>query len=255
MTLETLWGSKVDMAIERLRAFEPADGYWLAFSGGKDSQVIYHLAIEAGVKFEPHFSVTTVDPPELLRFIKREYPEVIWDRPAKTMWQLIVENRTPPTRLLRFCCRELKEDKGVGRVVVTGIRWQESGARSKRGMVEGCTKGHKSYVHPIIDWSADDVWQYHRERGLPHCELYDEGFHRIGCVMCPMAGAKGQQRDMARWPRIAENYRRACDTAYAKRAARGDTMAWASGEDMFNWWISGVRGDFGDDSDQMLLFV
>lgn len=254
MTLETLWGSKVDLAIERLRSFEPADGYFLAFSGGKDSQVIYHLALEAGVRFEAHFSVTTVDPPELLRFIKREYPKVIWDRPRKTMWQLIEDNRIPPTRLLRFCCRELKEDKGVGRIVVTGVRWQESRARSTRGMVEGCTKGHKSYVHPIIDWTEDDVWSYHRSRNLPHCELYDQGFTRIGCVMCPMGDSKGQHRDMARWPRIAANYRRACEKAYGRRAARGDVMQWQSGEDMFNWWISGGRGD-GDDSDQMSLFA
>lgn len=251
MPLETLWGNRIDTAIERLRAFEPDEGYWLAFSGGKDSQVIYHLALEAGVRFEPHFSVTTVDPPELLRFIKREYPNVIWDRPRKTMWQLIVENRTPPTRLLRFCCRELKEDKGVGRVVVTGIRWQESGARSKRGMVEGCTKGHKSYVHPIIDWSSDDVWQYHRERGLPHCELYDEGYHRIGCVLCPMN--RNNERDLERWPRLAANYRRACEKAYQRRLERGDEMMWTSGEDMFNWWLSNKRGN--TDSDQMSMFA
>lgn len=252
MTLETLWGNKVDIAIERLRAFEPADGYWLAFSGGKDSQVIYHLAIEAGVRFEAHFSVTTVDPPELLRFIKREYPEVAWDRPKKTMWQLVVQHAVPPTRLMRYCCKELKERGGEGRVVVTGIRWQESGARSKRGMVEGCTKGHKSYVHPIIDWSSEDVWSYHRSRNLPHCELYDEGYHRIGCVMCPMN--RNTERDMARWPRIAANYRRACDKAYARRLARGDKMIWTSGEDMFNWWISDRSGS-GDDSDQMSLFA
>ena len=124
MPLDTLWGNRVDTAIKRLRSFEPPEGYFLAFSGGKDSQVIYHLALESGVKFETHYSVTTVDPPELLRFIKKNYPDVIWDRPNKTMWQLIVENAMPPTRRIRYCCRELKEDKGEGRIVVTGIRWQ-----------------------------------------------------------------------------------------------------------------------------------
>lgn len=253
MTLETLWGNKVDMAIERLRSFEPRDGYWLAFSGGKDSQVIYHLALEAGVRFEPHFSVTTVDPPELLRFIKREYPEVIWDRPAKTMWQLIEQKGMPPTRIIRYCCAELKEDKGMGRVVMTGIRWQESNARRQRGMVDGCTKGHKSYVHPIIDWSSDDVWSYHRSRNLPHCELYDQGFKRVGCVMCPMN--RNTERDMERWPRIAANYRRACDRAYANRIKNlTRPCPFSSGEDMFNWWISNRAGS-GDDSDQLSLFA
>jgi UDP-glucose 4-epimerase len=41
---------KVAIAIDRLRYFEPEEGYYLCFSGGKDSQVIYHLAKEAGVK-------------------------------------------------------------------------------------------------------------------------------------------------------------------------------------------------------------
>jgi len=56
---------KVKISIERLQHFEPPEGYYLAFSGGKDSQCIYHLAMEAGVKFEAHYHITTVNPPEL----------------------------------------------------------------------------------------------------------------------------------------------------------------------------------------------
>ena len=67
---------KVAIAIDRLRAFEPEEGYYIAFSGGKDSQCIYHLAVEAGVKFDAHYNLTTVDPPELVRFIKDNYPNV-----------------------------------------------------------------------------------------------------------------------------------------------------------------------------------
>ena len=50
----TLFGvrDKVAEAIQRLQSFEPADGYYVAFSGGKDSQCIYHLCEMAGVKFE-----------------------------------------------------------------------------------------------------------------------------------------------------------------------------------------------------------
>lgn len=29
--------------IKRLKSFEPPDGYFLAFSGGKDSQCVFHL--------------------------------------------------------------------------------------------------------------------------------------------------------------------------------------------------------------------
>ncbi len=252
MALDTLWGNRIDIAIARLREFEPHEGYWLAFSGGKDSQVVYHLALEAGVKFEAHFNVTTVDPPELLRFIKREYPDVIWDRPDHTMWELIVLQGVPPTRRLRYCCLELKEGGGEGRVVVTGIRWAESNRRKLRGMVEGCTTHHKTYLHPILDWSEDDVWQYHALRSLSHCCLYDEGWKRIGCVLCPMNTQK--ERDIARWPRIAANYRRACNKAFERRLARGDVMTWQDGDDMFAWWISG-KGEDKIDDEQMPLFA
>ena len=61
---------KVELAIERLKAFEPPDGYYVAFSGGKDSQCIYHLCQIAGVKFDAHYAITSVDPPELVRFIR-----------------------------------------------------------------------------------------------------------------------------------------------------------------------------------------
>lgn len=67
MLVETnLFGTtdKVQKAIDRLRMFEPPEGYYLAFSGGKDSQTIYHLTKMAGVKFDAHYNHTTVDPPE-----------------------------------------------------------------------------------------------------------------------------------------------------------------------------------------------
>lgn len=38
------------------------EGYYLCFSGGKDSQVIYELAKQAKVKFQAYYNVTTVDP-------------------------------------------------------------------------------------------------------------------------------------------------------------------------------------------------
>ena len=131
---QTLFGeqNKVQIAIDRLKTFEPPEGYWLAFSGGKDSVVCYHLCKMAGVKFEAHYNITSVDPPELLRFIKREYPDVQRDVPrdkdgnAITMWTLIPKKKMPPTRVVRYCCEKLKEGGGQNRVVVTGVRWAES---------------------------------------------------------------------------------------------------------------------------------
>ena len=100
--------NKVDVAIKRLRAFEPPEGYYLAFSGGKDSVTVKALMDLAGVKYDAHYSVTSVDPPELVQFIKT-MPDVSRDIPHDTdgkpitMWTLIPQHLMPPTRFVRYC--------------------------------------------------------------------------------------------------------------------------------------------------------
>ena len=144
---------KVQTAIDRLRAFEPEDGYYVAFSGGKDSQCIYHLCKRAGVMFDAHYRVTSVDPPELVRFIKDHYPDVEIEFPRDeegkviTMWSLIPMKKMPPTRIVRYCCKSLKEGGGKGRVTVTGVRWAESQRRKEnQGMVTVIGKTGKTAV-------------------------------------------------------------------------------------------------------------
>lgn len=122
--------SKEKRAIEYLKAFEPeTEPYYLCYSGGKDSDVIRILASLAGVKHDIVNNHTTVDAPETVRYI-RSIPNVQIHYPEKTMWQLIVEKRMPPTRIVRYCCAELKERGGKGRVKITGVRKQESALRA-----------------------------------------------------------------------------------------------------------------------------
>ena len=80
-------------------------------------------------------NLTTVDAPETVRYIKAQ-PDIRIDTPSKTMWQLIVEKRMPPTRIVRYCCEELKERGGRFRKKITGVRWAESTNRKlNRGIV------------------------------------------------------------------------------------------------------------------------
>ena len=252
---ETLFGKKdkVATAIGRLRLLEPPGGYYAAFSGGKDSVVLEDLLQRAGVKFDLHYSITTVDPPELVHFIREHYPRIETHRPRETMWQLIVRKRMPPTRVVRYCCEVLKEGGGVGRVVVTGIRWEESYNRSKRKMVETCCRyGKRGMVNPIIDWTADDVWEYIHGSGLPYCSLYDEGFKRLGCVGCPCSGKEGMVKEFARWPKIKAAYLRAFAECLRKRRKDGLKTEWTDPEQMMDWWINGSKR--GADPDQTTMF-
>lgn len=125
--------AKEKRAIQYLQAFEPqTEPYYLCYSGGKDSDVIRILATLAGVKHDIVNNHTTVDAPETVRYI-RSIPNIIIQYPEKTMWQLIVEKMMPPTRVVRYCCAELKEKGGKGRVKITGVRKDESVSRSVNG--------------------------------------------------------------------------------------------------------------------------
>lgn len=249
--------SMVDQAIEIMQHYEPEEGYWLAFSGGKDSMVLHRLAEMAGVKFDAHYNLTTIDPPELVQFIRRQYPAVAWNRPERTFTEWM-QTKGLPTRRRRWCCDVLKERGGRGRFVLTGIRAEESPARQRRGTVERCYRDpSRTYVNPIRGWKTGEVWDFIRGEGMAHCALYDEGWRRLGCVPCPF-----EQRvaaSMARWPRIWENCRRGYqrwwethDETYAAK------LRWRTADEAFDWWCSRNEPypDLLDEPDQQpALFV
>lgn len=67
---------KEKISIERCIGFQNHDvnkKNILAFSGGKDSIVTYLILAKSGIDFEPIYSPTSVDPPELVRYIKNTF--------------------------------------------------------------------------------------------------------------------------------------------------------------------------------------
>lgn len=254
---------KVAIAIDRLRfAYQVSEArglgpLYVCFSGGKDSTVIAELAKRAGVPYELHYNITGIDPPEVVYFMRKHYPDLRWHMYEKSMWRLIVEKHMPPTRLVRYCCEKLKERGGEGRMCVTGVRWAESVKRrsrapyevmtskkadrmlfndnddSRRGM-ELCEFKRKFICNPIIDWADEDIWEFIKRENLPYCSLYDEGETRIGCIGCPLQGPEGMKRDFERYPKFKTLYIKAFD-----RMLEGmDRATWKSGEEVFDWWTS-----------------
>lgn len=227
--------TKTDIAIARIQEFEPPEGYYLAFSGGKDSTVLYDLTVRTGVKLDAHYNVSGIDPPELVRFIKANYPTVEFRVQQRSLFKAVQTNGLP-TRMRRWCCRYIKESGGAGRRILMGIRWAESTRRKGRRMVEACYKDEsRLYVNPIIDWTDQDVWNYIRECNLDYCSLYDEGFERLGCILCPMAPKWQRLAQAERWPKIADAWKRAA-IRYWNRGTKGG-QRFSSGEQFFDWWM------------------
>lgn len=263
-------------------------------SGGKDSSVCLELALRSGIPFEVMHNHTTADAPETVYFVRNDlrrfegkgitcilnYP--VYKGKRTSMWGLIPQKLMPPTRLKRYCCDVLKEGSGKGRFIATGVRWVESAKRAaNRGILEiprkdkekkiilnndndesrrwfeSCALKAKRICNPIVDWSDDDVWDYIQSEHIMVNPLYQNGFTRVGCIGCPMAGKKGRQFEFSRYPKFKDMYIRAFERMLKERIRRdrmqGTWRIGTTGRDIYHWWMEdGVLPgqlafeDFGD---------
>ena len=209
---------------------DPVNGFYNTFSGGKDSQCLYYLVKMAGVRHRTHMNLTSVDPPEIIRFVRTQYPDVELIKPKMSIYELAKEERILPTRKIRYCCKEFKEISGAGKVTLIGIRKEESARRAKREEISTEIKGKrveetfdqwseheekmvtcvggkdKILVSPIIHWTERDVWEFLNVNGIPHCELYDQRYTRIGCICCPMSQPRQKRKEIERWPHVKRSW-------------------------------------------------
>lgn len=147
---------------------------------------------------------------------------------------------------------------GVGRVVATGIRAEESSRRRSRGIVNVCRKSgnEKALINPIIHWTHDDVWEYIRRRELPYCSLYDEGWKRLGCVFCTYESRRAETK--ARWPKmfaaLMHNVRKAWPTWQQRLSWQGKTEEFMQSPEKFlEWWWDMPHGYERDGDEQCAL--
>jgi phosphoadenosine phosphosulfate reductase len=247
----------------------------ITYSGGKDSDVLLHLAGKAGIPYEVLHSLTTADAPETVWHVRDTFRRLELagvkcdidthrtpDGGNVTMWNLIPRNSVPPTRISRYCCRELKETGGKGRFIATGVRWAESARRKqshgvmetshkdkdkriilmddndeRRMLLENCQLKARRTVNPIIDWKDEDVLGYCDEQKIAMNPLYACGWKRIGCIGCPLAKKATRYAEFARYPKIKAAYIRAFGRMLNERKKREPSNDWQTGEDVMHWWM------------------
>lgn len=271
-------------------------------------------------------NLTSVDPPEVIRFVKKCYPDVELVKPKESIYNIAIRKKILPTMRVRWCCAEFKESAGAGKVTLIGIRHEESSRRAKRNEVEissrkfsgtldgleeyrqeqkakearrkskkdgvnimnadqeqtlGCIHGKESLlISPIIHWTERDVWEFlNQVVQVAHCELYDEGWRRLGCICCPMSSAKHKRMEELRWPHVKRNWIKAIkairnDGGYSRKnniwwnirtdnkglfindkAMQGDYLGFSESsssdrltdeqeneiaENIYDWWASGL---------------
>lgn len=219
-------------------------------------------------------SHTTADAPQTVYHIQKKFRDLelkgikcsivkpIYQGNLITMWNLIPRKLLPPTRLMRYCCKVLKETAGDGRMIATGVRWSESSKRAnsrgilevysdvkdkkivltndnddKRQLIERCEMRAKTISNPIIDWNDNDVWQYIDSESVEVNPLYQRGFDRVGCIGCPLACKRKREFEFSVFPKYKELYIHAFNRMIEVRISKGMPTEWITGRDVFDWWM------------------
>ncbi len=271
--------STLEQSLRLIREFEPIAlhrhplGYVVGYSGGKDSDVLVDLFRKSGVKFFVIHNHTTIDAPETVYHIRRKFAE--WtdqgipcriSYPQKSFWRLCLDRRILPTRHIRFCCSELKEQDIPELKFAThsfGVRKAESVKRSLyRDSIEmrnqsdysdvehfhfdnsdevrqtdACYRKNYFIVNPMAYWSDNYLWNYIQSEHIEVNPLYGEGFKRVGCIGCPMAG-KRRVIEFERYPKYKARYMKLCDDIIACRKKNHENVyGCRNGMDYFNVWL------------------
>lgn len=274
-------GAPDDEAIKMIQYYEglalenDPRGYCVCTSEGKDSRALGHLFRRAGVKHFYLHNITGIDPPELIYFQRENFQKykdmryLTYDVMYEiSMWNLMIKNKIPPLRNVRYCCLDLKERRVAEQaqaVLSFGVRKYESRARAanrdeleiampgrsrniimpyddaeNRRVFEICYMDYEKRLNPIADWYGENIWDYSDYWRLEQCSLYCDGFERLGCIGCPMARKTGREKEFARWPKYKEQYIRTFGKMIEARKQAGLTT-FAHGKiaiEWFEWWLS-----------------
>ena len=191
----------------------------LAYSGGKDSDVLLDLAKKTGIEFETVFKNTTVENIITCNYIRKKGDDIVWENPKRNFYQICMHKKGLPSIFRRFCCNELKEKKIKKSVTLFGIRKCESVKRAKywdefsnkkelklpfnhfEKLFEEKCKSKSVYFNPIFNFTDIDIWNYIKENNLEINPIYANQ-SRCGCWLCPFAPLSQKMKIIRKNPSI-----------------------------------------------------
>lgn len=214
-TIENDMVLKIDRAIRLLKSYNSFANLKLAYSGGKDSDIILRLAQLAHIQPDIVHNSTTIDPPGTLSYCISRGARI--NRPQTSFFHL-VQKKGLPSMFRRFCCNKLKEQY-IGKYLILGIRKEESRKRDERyvepTMCRLYTKKNSTeQIFPILNWTLNDIMDFTQMENMKYNSIYYvngifDPTKRLGCIGCPLTSDRGRS-DYLKYPgflrQLAKSY-------------------------------------------------
>lgn len=183
----------------------------VSYSGGKDSLVTLKLVMDAlpNENIKVLFANTGIEFPETVDYVKEsskllnfENSLIIESVSSDLFWEAF-SRFGPPGRDFRYCCKfaklapiqKLIEQNFSGGKCISfiGQRRYESFKRSVTHIWTNQYISNQINVSPIQNWTAFMIWLYIFWKDLPYNPLYEGGYERIGCWVCPSSNLAQMQ--------------------------------------------------------------
>ncbi|MFH1244023.1 MAG: phosphoadenosine phosphosulfate reductase family protein [bacterium] len=185
----------------------PSKNIAIAWTGGKDSTVVLHLVrelFEGKVPFRVMFNDSTLEFPEIYAFVHKYTQEwnldLLWVKHLPQDLQAYTraksnEEKMEILRLAKINALNYALKEYQLQAFLSGIRWDEHEARSQ----ETYFSPRKTHVrvHPILNFTLGDIWEYIRTYQVPYVDLYDKGYKSLGEAPFtkPVTDPSGLERD------------------------------------------------------------
>lgn len=206
--------------------YTPDDLCVVSFSGGKDSTALLLWAKEHLTDFIAVWMDTGWEHPITYAYVDYVDETVLGGNLVRLkssdydgFRDLALKKGRVPSVKARFCTQKLKLEplreffdsfRGSGRVIrnYVGIRADESHARAKMPPVNFDLDYLGAWVHrPLLDWTAEDVFDTLERHGVRPNPLYKMGMKRVGCMPCIMLNHVEMRQIVVRFPEVIDEVR------------------------------------------------